>query len=331
MSVSNMVMSRFRTSSSRVPSILSNYAHGYMTTTTIPNHCRSAIPATNYYPLIHRYQSPSFRTASQLSTTQTPLKTKGPLKPPDEVTIELAFQVQETTKMYVTSGLCHQNLKALSEEAGDVDTLVVRWRRMMESFLGTQVHVIAGLGYSVDDRGLALYNQHLSVLMQKAKPSDLDNLRIKGRDIWRDVLTTAFNITHNDIQQNEREIVDARNVMHKVSQKMIDPSVIDIVVQACLKLNKNDGNEATSMARRHEVVQETLIHSVYLDEDPTLVSECGFGEGEEAYILMQSVMAEHQNDPLIAQYIGSSMMTLLQAAGIDMEKIQKDLPVRDVV
>jgi predicted Fe-Mo cluster-binding NifX family protein len=34
-------------------------------------------------------------------------------------------------------------------------------------------------------------------------------------------------------------------------------------------------------------------------------------------------LAEHQGDPLITQYVGTAIMQLLQAAGIDMEAMQK--------
>ena len=55
----------------------------------------------------------------------------------------------------------------------------------------------------------------------------------------------------------------------------------------------------------------------------SIVQECGFGEGEEGYVRMQSAMAEHQGDPLITQYVGVGMVKLLHSAGIDMEALQK--------
>jgi len=69
-----------------------------------------------------------------------------------------------------------------------------------------------------------------------------------------------------------------------------------------------------------------MVSDVYLSKDNngvTLVQECGFGDGEEGYVRMQSAMAEHQGDPLITQYVGSAIMKLLQSAGIDMEALQK--------
>jgi hypothetical protein len=74
------------------------------------------------------------------------------------------------------------------------------------------------------------------------------------------------------------------------------------------------------MALKHHVVQEALVHKVYLggaDGEKSLVEECGFGAGAEGYVRMQMTMTEHQNDPLVAQYIGTAMMGILKVAGLD--------------
>lgn len=75
------------------------------------------------------------------------------------------------------------------------------------------------------------------------------------------------------------------------------------------------------MALKHHVVQEALVHKVYLGGEaegvPSLVEDCGFGAGAEGYVRMQMTMAEHQNDPLVAQYIGTAMMQILKVAGLD--------------
>ena len=66
--------------------------------------------------------------------------------------------------------------------------------------------------------------------------------------------------------------------------------------------------------QRHYIVQETLVHKVYLGS--SLLEECGFTPTEEGYIRLQLTMADHQNDPLVAQYIGNSMMQIIKVAGL---------------
>ena len=75
-------------------------------------------------------------------------------KPPSSLTEEMAFGVQDATRLYLRHGLGMQRLQELSKESGDTGTLVERWQKMMEAFLGTQVHVLAGLGYATDETGL---------------------------------------------------------------------------------------------------------------------------------------------------------------------------------
>lgn len=169
---------------------------------------------------------------------------------------------------------------------------------------------------------LDLYNQHVAIFMQTADPSTQEELRVNTRDCWRFVLSTAFDISMEQIQSNELSIVDARNVMHKVAQKMQEPEILEIISQKCGKL-ETTGDTTMDMAMKHQVVQDTLVNDVYLGGKPSLVEECGFDGGEKGYVFMQCVMSEHQNDPLIGQYVGSAMMQLMKAAGIDMSDIQK--------
>jgi hypothetical protein len=158
--------------------------------------------------------------------------------------------------------------------------------------------------------------------MQTADPATQEELRLNTRDVWRNVLSTSFKLSMEQIESSEMTVVEARNAMHKVAQKMQDPKTLEIISGKCSKL-ETTGNAQMDMAMKHQIVQSTLVHDVYLGGEPTLVEECGFEKGEKGYIFMQCVMSEHQNDPLIGQYVGSAMMQLLKAAGIDMSEIQQ--------
>ncbi len=165
-----------------------------------------------------------------------------------------------------------------------------------------------------------MYNQHVAMFMQTADPDTQEKLRLGTRNLWRLVLSTSFDISIEDIESNEMTIVDARNCMHKVAQKMQEPEILEKISQKASKL-ESTGDATMDMAMKHQIVQDTLVSDVYLGGDPSLVEECGFEGGEKGYVFMQCVMAEHQNDPLIGQYVGSSMMQLMKAAGIDMQGI----------
>ena len=241
---------------------------------------------------------------------------------PFSLTKEMAFCIQKSTELFINHGLGMQRLQDVAKEAGDIDTLVSRWQRMMEAYLGTQVHVLAGLGYPPNENGLHLYNQHVAMYMQNADPDTQEELRLGTRDLWRTVLATAFHLSVEEIADSEMDIVAARNTMHKVSQKMQTPEILESIALKCGKL-ESTGNAGMDMAMKHQVVQDTLVHDVYLGGEPSLVEECGFEKGEKGYVFMQCVMAEHQNDPLVSQYVGAAMMQILKSAGIDMSEIEK--------
>lgn len=239
--------------------------------------------------------------------------------PPSSITKEIAYGIQNTNELFIRHGIARRKLEDLAKDAGNVDTLVERWQKMMEAFLSTQVHVLAGLGYHPSEVGLETYNYQLAMFMHNADPDTTEDLRIKSRDLWRQVLATAFNIPLEDtIRKSEMlSIVDARNIMHKVSQKMQSPEILEHIAGQCARM-ESTGDQAKDFAEKHQIVQETLVHDVYLGGEPSLVEECGFDPGEKGYVFMQCVMAEHQTDPLIGQYIGSAMMKVLQSAGVDL-------------
>jgi len=246
-------------------------------------------------------------------------------EPPKSIKTDIAFGVQNATKLFLTNGIGHRDLIKISNEYEGPDSLTLRWRRMMETFLGVQVHVIAGLGYPANDEGLALYNQHLVTLLKETNPNDMESLRLAGYQIWKNVLMTTFNIPSSEIRKKKINIIEARNIMHQVSMKMIDPEVIDIVTEKCNQLNQRSFKKSISVLnKKHEIIQEVMVHKVYLSS-PSLVEKVGFGSGEKGYVIMQIIISEYQHDPLIAQYIGSSMFRLFQAAGIDIEQFPKDI------
>lgn len=233
-------------------------------------------------------------------------------------------------KLFIEHGLGKQKLQLIAAEK-DKLTLVERWQKMVATYIETQCHVIALLGYKPDEQGITLYTQQLSAALQLSPPEVQEELRVSGRDTYRMVLGAAFDIPtllEDQKAKGEMTVVDARNVMHKVSLRMQEPDVLEKVAKKCsVSVAMNDSAEAQQidLARKHTVVQEVMVSDVYLSKNGgvSLVEECGFGEGEEGYVRLQCALAEHQGDPLITQYVGSAMMKLLQSAGIDLAGMQR--------
>lgn len=242
-------------------------------------------------------------------------------KPPSGLQKEMAMGIQKAMQLFVRYGIGASRLKEIGNDKNkSPETLVNRWQKMMEIFVSVQIHVLTGLGYSPDQNGITLYNQHMLNLRQTMDPTDEEKLRLLSRDIWRETLTFAFNIPIESIENNQLSIVDARNIMYKVSQKMQDPQILETVAKRISSIIESD-SKATDMQKRHTIVQEVLVHDVYLGGDPSFLSDCGFPDGELGYVLMQCTLADHQQDPLISQYLTGSMMKILQVAGIDMQML----------
>ena len=143
-------------------------------------------------------------------------------KPPDKLTIEMAEGIGDATQFYIRYGLSNQRLKAMAED--EEMPVVVKWQKMMEIFLTTQVHVIAGLGYSTDEEGLNKYARDLAQCIQQSDETMQELFTETRRDTWRELVAAAFSLDVEDIPR--LSIVDARNLMHKVSSKMVEPDVL---------------------------------------------------------------------------------------------------------
>lgn len=144
------------------------------------------------------------------------------MSPPDELTPEMAEGIADTTHFYIRHGLANQRLKALSQQTEM--TAVAKWQGMMEIFLTTQVHVIAGMGYGASEEGLTKYAQDLANCVQNVDETTRELLQDVRRDTWRALVATCFDIDASEIPT--LSIVDARNLMHKVSSKMIEPDIL---------------------------------------------------------------------------------------------------------
>eukprot|EP00977_Amphora_coffeiformis_P024926 scaffold17669_cov140-Amphora_coffeaeformis.AAC.1 len=232
---------------------------------------------------------------------------------PSELTVEMAEGISDATQFYLRHGVSKQRLVTLSR---DTELPAVnKWQNMMEIFLTTQVHVIAGLGYDADERGLTKYAQHLSECLQQADDDIRDLFTEIRRDTWRELVAAAFDLQPDELQSVS--IVEARNIMHKVSSKMVSPEVLEEIKSRCTELPPSDVEEHM-LAEKHRVLQHVIVHSIYLAGNPSLVEEAGFGSGDKAYAKIQCALSDHEGDPLINEYAAAAMAKVWEAAGLPL-------------
>jgi hypothetical protein len=154
---------------------------------------------------------------------------------PSSLTTELAEGIANTTQFYIRHGISNQQLQKLATDPDMV--AVAKWQKMMEIYLMTQVHVIASVGYPGDEQGLAQYAQDLATCIQSCDETMRELFIEVRRDTWRELVATAFALDTTDIPT--LDIVEARNLMHKVASKMMEP---DILLQI-----QSEASKVTSM------------------------------------------------------------------------------------
>jgi hypothetical protein len=235
--------------------------------------------------------------------------------PPAQLTTAMAEGIGDATQFYVRHGISNQRLRAMSKD--DSMPIVVKWQKMMEVFLTTQVHVIAGLGYSADEQGLTQYAQDLANCINNTDDTMRALFTEVRRDTWRELVATCFDLKVDEIKT--LDIVEARSLMHKVSSRMIEPEVLQRIQKSCATIENNDPEHEIAM--KHQVLQDVIVNHVYLGGTPSLTEDSGFGAGAKGYANLQCAMSDHEGDPLIAEYATSAMMKIWSAAGLDLSSV----------
>lgn len=299
------------------------------TTTSTATEWWSSLSSRRCSTTSSRYYATSSPAASSTSNSSSS-------SPPPKLNEEMILGVQNATLLLIRYGLGKKHLLEVAKGArGPLSTLVPRWQKMMQGYLGSQVHILAGLGYPPDEHGVSLYQYQFNEYVSTAAPETQERLRKLGRDVWRQVLSIAFDIPQEQMMrkgaatdaQEELSIVDARNIMFKISQKMMEPSLLESISRqvanataaATTTASNKDSSDSNNalLTMKHTLVQQVLVNEVYFGDNGILLTECGFPPGEEGYVALQCAIAEHQTDPLVAQYMGGAMMRVLQAAGLD--------------
>ena len=144
------------------------------------------------------------------------------MKPPEELTADIAEGISDATKFYVKYGMANQRLLVLQKD--ETVPVVEKWQKMMEIFLAAQVHVIAGLGYAPNEQGLTQYAKDLAKCLESVDPTMQELFSDTRRETWRELVATAFGLDKADIPTVD--IVKAREIMHQVSSKMMAPDTL---------------------------------------------------------------------------------------------------------
>lgn len=125
--------------------------------------------------------------------------------------------------------------------------------------------------------------------MATSSPDEAELLRVGSRDMWRLTLSSAFNLDlypNNDgviLGRGEMNIVQARELMHSVSQSMSSADFLEEISQQVGSLS--------DVIQKHTAIQTLLLSSVYLNPEDNLCK--AFDDDDElGYVKMQCLLAE---------------------------------------
>jgi hypothetical protein len=235
---------------------------------------------------------------------------------PESLTSEIAEGILDLTQFYCRFGVTSQQLRHLAA-IPDI-SVIDRWQQMLEIYVTTQMHVVAGLGYESNAEGLNEYARQFLEVVQKMDETMKQLLFEIRRDTWRGVVGTVFHIDPKDIPV--LTIEEARELMHKVSNKMVDPDMLLSIQNRTA--NVRHDNPDIELQMKHQVLQKILVEDVYIGGSPSLIEQAGFGTGGIGYAKVQCALSDHENDPIMANYASTAMVKILSAAGIDIDKIE---------
>jgi hypothetical protein len=237
-------------------------------------------------------------------------------KMPETLTREMAEGILQTTKFFCSQGIPKQRLVALSEEELP---LIQKWQSMMQIYLLSQAGVISHLGYPPTEEGLTAYARQLGEVLQNIDETWREIFIDLRKETWRFIVATTFKFDPSEVP--DLSIVDARNYMHKITSKMSDPNFLLILNQTAGRVQNLDDQQA-EISEKHAILQHQVIEHVYLGGNPSIVEEAGLGSGDVGYAKLQCALADHEGDPLIAQYSAAAMVKMFEAAGIELSDIQ---------
>jgi len=186
------------------------------------------------------------------------------------------------------------------------------------------------MGYAGSQDGLTRYAHDLAQCVGGADPDQQELLQQLRKDTWRELVASCFDLDVDEIPT--LSIVDARNLMHKVSSKMMEPEILEeirnltaeidgtyiqrvcqllLLFRYCRRRRRHcyrradivprlhspalfitrappnerpkESDTEKEIAQKHEILQQIIVNKVYMDGNPSLVEEAGFGTGPKAY------------------------------------------------
>eukprot|EP00298_Acanthocystis_sp_HF-20_P030421 c9567_g1_i1.p1 GENE.c9567_g1_i1~~c9567_g1_i1.p1 ORF type:complete len:311 (-),score=104.92 c9567_g1_i1:45-920(-) len=214
------------------------------------------------------------------------------------LTFDMAWNVSNILHGYLQDGNAGKELDKIKSKVGDDSSISARWREMMNIVKKLQLHCIVPYGYQPDLRGLKLFNNSFSRLLESDPRKE--ELKVLEQRKWDVMLRRAF-----QLKQTKRiDLNQAREYTEKVAEALGRPEFVAEVIK--LK------GELTEKGLKQYL--EEAVLGMMVDEQMKWMGKYGF-EGEEGYIQMQHALLEHVYDPEVSHHQVSSTKIVFKALG----------------
>ena len=252
---------------------------------------RRCVNATSTAATTHRY----------LSTQPAPLSFWSVPGSIPSLNSEQATACFETVSTYLELSRASDMLKEIQMSSSS-QSLAIRWQRMFDIYLTTQLHVIHPYGYAADQHGLQAFNMNVAQVMQSSGPeSEMGKELLEAqKENWDLLLYRAFGVDAE--ATTVIDIETCRSIAISVASKIQSDDFTK-------ELEHQVGAVSDPMQKQAAVME--LMIAIHMEIMPA------FGlEGEAGYVRLQSSMMQYSNDQQIMQNMQSAMMHVQNKAGI---------------
>lgn len=240
--------------------------------------------------------------------------------PSRQITFEQARGAAETMLLYFENGEPGESLVKIHQEKEK--PIGARYRSMMDIFFRTQFHVIIPFGFSVEvekgnqadpmvvqqslqDFSTALFYL-VTQLSQQSKTEAVTELQTLSNELMMLMLRKAFEVEHlPEVTTDQMRLLSSR-----LSVNFQDPTFLSMAESLYAKYKqerqpKTPTEEAMILAS----LQDELLVPCYLAaiNDGEIQ---GLQKGDKGYVLLQTLITQHLNDPVVAQNLSAGLMAL---------------------
>ena len=216
---------------------------------------------------------------------------------------EQATACFETISTYLEFSRASEMLREI-QLSKDSQSLALRWQRMFDVYLTTQLHVIHPFGYAADQSGIQAFTMNVAQVQQSlgSETGAGKDLMDAQKDNWEVLIERAFGVRTDDDSTEAISLETCRSIAKDVSQRVMS-SEFEIAV-------KSRVDSISDPQAKQQALMELVVDAHF-----DILPKHGL-EGEDGYVRTQAKMMNFTGDPEIVMAMQSAMQFLQSKAGM---------------